>query len=64
MRTARDIITRATPLKIRLMPTRVPIAQAALEGPLAEDDLEAVGFTLGRIEAALRARVVAKEPTR
>jgi len=39
-------------------------AQAALEGPLAEDDLEAVGFTLGRIEAALRARAVAKEPTR
>ncbi len=39
-------------------------AQAALEGPLAEDDLEVVSFTLGRIEAALRARAVAKQPTR
>jgi hypothetical protein len=34
-------------------------AQAALEGPLGEDDTEAVAFALGRIEAALRARAVA-----
>ena len=31
-RTAHDIITRATPLKIMLMPTSVPIAQAELDG--------------------------------
>ncbi len=34
-------------------------AQAALSGPLAPSQLEAVDFTLGRIEAALRARAVA-----
>jgi hypothetical protein len=33
-------------------------AQAALAGPLPEDLLETVSFTLGRIEAALRARAV------
>jgi len=35
LRTANDIITRATPLKIMLMPTRVPIAQAELDGHCA-----------------------------
>jgi hypothetical protein len=34
-------------------------AQAALAGPLGDDDSQAVAFTLGRIEAALRARAVA-----
>ncbi len=34
-------------------------AQSALAGPLPADQLEAVEFTLGRIEAALRARAVA-----
>ena len=34
-------------------------AQAALEGALQEPELETVGFVLGRIEAALRARAVA-----
>jgi hypothetical protein len=33
--------------------------QAALGGPLTKPDLETVRFTLGRIEAALRARAVA-----
>jgi hypothetical protein len=35
-------------------------AQSALAGPLPADQLEAVEFTLGRIEAALRARAVAR----
>jgi len=35
-------------------------AQAALAGPLSEDQLGDVEFTLGRIEAALRARAVAR----
>jgi hypothetical protein len=35
-------------------------AQAALEGPLSEDQREAVSYTVGRIEAALRARAVAR----
>jgi hypothetical protein len=35
-------------------------AQAALEGPLSEDQLGDVEFTLGRMEAALRARAVAR----
>jgi hypothetical protein len=35
-------------------------AQAALEGPVAEDQQEAVSYALGRIEAALRARAVAR----
>lgn len=34
-------------------------AQAALEGPLEEPELQTVEFVLGRIEAALRARAVA-----
>jgi hypothetical protein len=34
-------------------------AQAALAGPLSAADREVVAFTLGRIEAALRARAVA-----
>lgn len=34
-------------------------AQAALAGPLEPDDLETVEFALGRIEAALRARLLA-----
>jgi hypothetical protein len=34
-------------------------AQSALAGPLPADQLEAVAFTLGRVEAALRARAVA-----
>jgi hypothetical protein len=34
-------------------------AQAALAGALADGDRQAVEFTLGRIEAALRARAVA-----
>jgi hypothetical protein len=34
-------------------------AQAALSGPLTDDQLEAVTFTVGRIEAALRARATA-----
>jgi hypothetical protein len=41
---------------------RAPVAraaQSALEAPLGPDDSEAVAFTLGRIEAALRARAVA-----
>jgi hypothetical protein len=33
-------------------------AQSALSGPLSPEQLEAVTFTLGRIEAALRARAV------
>jgi hypothetical protein len=33
--------------------------QAALAGPLTDSDRETVAFTLGRIEAALRARAVA-----
>lgn len=32
LRTVIDIMTRATPLKIRLMPTSVPSAQAELDG--------------------------------
>jgi hypothetical protein len=36
-------------------------AQAALSGPLAPEQREAVEFALGRIEAALRARAVAQE---
>jgi len=32
LRAANDIITRATPLKIMLMPTSVPIAQTELKG--------------------------------
>ncbi len=36
-------------------------AQAALAGPLAPEQREAVEFALGRIEAALRARAVANE---
>ncbi len=35
-------------------------AQSALAGPLLADRLETVAFTLGRIEAALRARSVAR----
>jgi hypothetical protein len=35
-------------------------AQSALAGPLTADRLETVAFTLGRIEAALRARAVAR----
>jgi hypothetical protein len=35
-------------------------AQAALEGPLEEPERETVSFVLGRIEAALRARAVAR----
>jgi hypothetical protein len=35
-------------------------AQAALEGPLSEAQLETVAHALGRIEAALRARAVAR----
>jgi hypothetical protein len=35
-------------------------AQAALEGPLEEPERETVEFVVGRIEAALRARAVAK----
>src|SRR5208282_1051920 len=35
LRTANDIITRATPLKIMLIPTSVPIAQAELDGHCA-----------------------------
>jgi hypothetical protein len=34
-------------------------AQAALAGPLSPEQRQAVEFTLGRIEAALRARAVA-----
>jgi hypothetical protein len=37
----------------------VAAAQAALAGPLSSGQREAVAFTLGRIEAALRARAVA-----
>jgi hypothetical protein len=42
---------------------RDPVAaagQSALAGPLAPAELEAVGFTVGRIEAALRARAAAR----
>jgi hypothetical protein len=42
---------------------RDPVAQAAqsaLEGPLADEDRRAVEHALGRLEAALRARAVAK----
>jgi hypothetical protein len=42
---------------------RAPIAaagQAALAGPLPENDRDAVAFTLARLEAALRARAVAQ----
>jgi hypothetical protein len=34
-------------------------AQSALAGPISVEEREAVAFTLGRIEAALRARAVA-----
>lgn len=34
-------------------------SEAALEGPLGDSDRAAVAFTLGRLEAALRARAVA-----
>ncbi len=34
-------------------------AQSALAGPLSDAEREAIAFTLGRIEAALRARAVA-----
>jgi hypothetical protein len=37
----------------------VTAAQAALAGPLVPSDMELVAFTLGRIEAALRARAAA-----
>ena len=36
------------------------VAQAALEGPLGDDDRDAIEYALGRIEAALRARAAAK----
>lgn len=36
-------------------------AQAALAGPLDQDELDAVEFALARIEAALRARALAQE---
>ena len=36
-------------------------AQAALAGPLDQPEVDAVGFALGRIEAALRARALAEE---
>ena len=39
----------------------VAAAQTALAGPLSDTDREAVSFTLGRIEAALRARAFANE---
>jgi hypothetical protein len=32
LRTANETITRVTPLKMRLTPTKVPIAQAELDG--------------------------------
>jgi len=55
----------ATALRDRLMELRSQrdaageAAQAALSGPLSTAQREAVVFTLGRIEAALRARAVA-----
>jgi hypothetical protein len=46
--------------ELRNQRDRVAVAgQAALAGPLPGPDREAVAFTLGRIEAALRARAVA-----
>ena len=46
--------------ELRAQRDAVAIAgQAALAGPLSEPDRETVAFTLGRIEAALRARAVA-----
>jgi hypothetical protein len=47
LRTQREAIARA--------------AQTALAGPLSNGDREAVAFTLGRIEAALRARAAAAQ---
>jgi hypothetical protein len=47
---------------VELRGQRDPVAvaaQSALAGPLPADQREAVAFTLGRIEAALRARAVA-----
>ena len=46
--------------ELRAQRDAVAIAgQAALAGPLSDPDHETVRFTLGRIEAALRARAVA-----
>jgi hypothetical protein len=57
--TAAALQDRLAELRAQRDPVAVA-AQAALAGALAADEREAVEFTLGRIEAALRARAVAQ----
>jgi hypothetical protein len=54
-----DMAGRVEELRTRRDPVG-DAAQAALTGDLSEAQREAVGFTLARIEAALRARAVAR----
>ncbi|MGZ6663501.1 MAG: hypothetical protein ACXVH3_01855 [Solirubrobacteraceae bacterium] len=54
-----DLPDRLSELRGRRDPVAIA-AQAALAGPLSADQREAVEFTVNRIEAALRARAVAK----
>jgi hypothetical protein len=54
-----DVQERLSELRTRREPVAVA-AQAALAGPLPPEQREAVEFTVKRIEAALRARAVAK----
>jgi hypothetical protein len=56
---APDLTNRLAELRGRRDPVAVA-AQAALAGPLSAEQREAVEFTVTRIEAALRARAVAK----
>jgi hypothetical protein len=55
--TAASLRDRLTELRGQREPAAAA-AQAALGGPLSETERETVAFTLGRIEAALRARAV------
>ena len=55
--TAVALTDRLTELRGQREPAAAA-AQAALGGPLSEAQRETVAFTLGRIEAALRARAV------
>ena len=56
--TAAELAERIDQLRAQRDPVAVA-AQAALEGPLDDEQRELVVFVLGRIEAALRARAVA-----
>jgi hypothetical protein len=55
---AGELAERLTELRAQREPV-AGAAQAALSGPLGEADAQAVEFTLGRVEAALRARAAA-----